>query len=111
MSNLGLEDVLQKSLFEVSELEGLSEEEKADVFQKAYETVMNRVMLRVADQLDEEGLDKLKELIDAGDAGAVQSFFEEKGIDIDQIATTESLAYKVEMASISETLRGQHQSN
>lgn len=111
MSNLGLEAILRKSIFEVSELENLSEEEKSEIFQKAYETVMNRVMLRVADQLDEAGLDKLKELIEAGDAPAVHSFFEDKGLDIDQIAATESLAYKVELASISETLRGQHQAN
>jgi hypothetical protein len=67
---------------------------------------MNRVMLRVADQLDDEGLDKFKELIDAGDANAVHTFLEEKGVDIDQIAAQESLAYKVELASISEALQG-----
>lgn len=103
---MNIEDVLKKNLFEVAGLDNLPEKEKEEVFQKAYETVMNRVMLRVADQLDDAGLDKFKELIDAGDTGAVHSFLEESGVDIDQIAATESLAYKVELASISEALQG-----
>lgn len=102
-----LEEVLQKSIFEVTDLNNLSDEEKRKVFEKAYETVMNRIMVRIADRLSESELDELKKLIDAGDATKVHNFFEEKSIDIDQISTEETLAYKVEMASITETLKGQ----
>jgi len=102
-----LEDVLQKSIFEVTDLNNLSDEEKTEVFEKAYETVMNRILIRIADRLSESELDELKKLIDASDQTKVHNFFEEKSIDIDQISTEETLAYKVEMASITETLKGQ----
>ncbi len=101
----GLEDIVQKSIFELTDLNHLDDEVKSELFQKAYETIMNRVMLRVADQLDEAGLDQLKELISKGEPEAVHHFFTQHQIDIDQIASTETLAYKVEMHSLTETLR------
>ncbi|MCR4278171.1 MAG: hypothetical protein NUV80_03965 [Candidatus Berkelbacteria bacterium] len=107
MASHALEEILQKSIFEVSELENLSEEKKQEIFEQSYETVMNRVMIRIADLLDEHGIDKLKELIDEADAGAVHQFFESNNIDIDQIASSEALAYKVELAALTDTLHGQ----
>jgi hypothetical protein len=72
---------------------------------------MHRVLLRVADQLEEPQLDELKALIEGGDQAAVNAFMEHNQIDIDQIAMSESVAYKTEMVSLAETLKAADHAN
>ncbi len=102
-----LEGVLQQNIFELLDLEHLPQEKKDEIFQQAYDTVMNRIMLQIADRLDEVKLDELKALFEKGDGGAVSQFFTDNGIEIEQLATTETLKYKVELASLSEALKSE----
>lgn len=106
-----LEQVLEQDLFSVLGLEHLPQDKKDELFAKAYDTIMHRVLLRVADQLEEPQLDELKALIEGGDQAAVNAFMEHNQIDIDQIAMSESVAYKTEMASLAETLKAADHAN
>lgn len=102
-----LEGVLQQNIFELLDLEHLPQEKKDEVFQQAYETVMNRIMLVIANRLDEAKLDELKELFEKEDGTAVTQFFADNGIEIEQIATTEALKYKAELAALNEALKSE----
>ncbi len=100
----GVQAVIEKSIIEISNLEHLSEEKKAEIFQQAYETVMNRVMLRIADALEENEIDELKKLFEDGDGANIEVFLASRQIDIEQIAATETLAYKAEMAELMDAI-------
>lgn len=100
---------MKKDIFELTELDKVSDEEKNEIFQKAYETVVNRVMLRIAELLPEQDLEELTKLIEEESADSVHTFLEQKGIEIDQIATAEAMAYKIELASITKALHGNNQ--
>jgi len=100
-----LQQVIDQDIFTVMGLEHLSQEKKDELFAKAYDTIMHRIMLRVADQLEEPEIDQLKNLILSDDTEAVDGFFESHSVDINQISMSESLAYKTEMAALAETLK------
>ncbi len=102
-----LEGVLQQNIFELLDLEHLPQEKKDEVFQQAYETVMNRIMLVIANRLDEAKLDQLKDLFEKEDGAAISQFFADTGLEIEQIATAETLKYKAELASLAEALKSE----
>lgn len=107
MTGIGLADIVKQDIFSLTGLEHLPQEKKDELFQQAYETIMNRILLRIADQLEEGDLDKLKELFEAEDGAATTQFLSEHGIDLEQLATSETLAYKTEMASLTAALKSQ----
>lgn len=98
-------DLLDKDIFALTGLENLSEAEKKAVFDKAQETIMYRVLLRLGDLLPDEDLAKLQTLLEAKDEKGTADFFSERGIDIDQIAAQEAMSYKSEMATAADALR------
>lgn len=100
-----LQQVIDQDIFTVMGLEHLPQDKKDELFAKAYDTIMHRVLLRVADQLEEAEIDQLKNLILAQDQAAIDAFFESHQIDINQIVMSESVAYKTEMAALAETLK------
>lgn len=105
-----VQDLIREDIFALTGLQDLDDEKKAEVFQKAYETIMNRILLRVADQIDENKLDEFKKILEENDSSAAQSFLTQNGVDIDQLTAEETLAYKAEMTSLTETLKSQSSS-
>ena|SRR3989344_5465935 len=102
-----VKDLINEDIFALTGLQDLDEDKKEGVFQKAYETIMNRIFLRVADQLDENKLDEFKKILEENDNSSAQSFLTQNGVDIDQLTAEETLAYKAEMASLTEILKSQ----
>lgn len=98
-------DILEQDIFEVLKLTHLTKEQKAELFDKAQETIMYRVMSRLGDQLPDHDLEKLKVLLEKHDQAAVDQFFDSRDIDIDQVTAQEALAYKVEMASLAQAIK------
>ena len=100
-------DLINEDIFALTGLQDLGEEKKAEVFQKAYETIMNRIFLRLADQLDGNKLDEFKKILEENDSTLAQSFLRQNNVDIDKLTAEETLAYKAEMASLTDTLKSQ----
>lgn len=103
-----IRDILEANIFEVMKLDHLSDEVKADLFKKAHETIMYRVMLRLADVLPETDLEKLQALLEKQDEADIEEFFDSRRIDVDQITAQEALAYKVEMAALADAVKPAH---
>ena len=99
-----LQDIVNKDIFTLLELEHLPQEKKDELFQEAYETIMNQVMLRIADLL-EDNLEEFKTVLDQQDAEKALQYLMDKGVNLEQLVAEESLAYKLQMASIQEALR------
>ena len=100
-----LSQIIDQDIFTILGLDHLPQEEKDALFAKAYDTVLHRALLRVADQLDDAQMEQLTALLGSDDEEAVDAFFERHGIDIDQIMISETLEYKTEMATLAETLK------
>lgn len=96
---LNYDDILNKDLLELLGLGNVSDEEKGEMYTKMGETIENRVIARVADQMTDEELDKWSELADEDPATAGENL-REKGIDIPTLIAEESLIYKTELVSL-----------
>lgn len=102
-----LQEIIEKDIFTVLGLSHLREQQKTELFNEAYQTILNRILLRVADQLNSDEIDTLKNLFLENDTEKIIEFLSHKNIDIDQLLTEETVAYKIEMVSLANTLRGQ----
>jgi hypothetical protein len=65
-----------------------------------YETVQNRAILRIDDQLSDEDAKEWKEIVDSGDRTKNEEFLKKKGIDLNQIFALEALIYKIQMVDL-----------
>lgn len=86
------------------DLDYLPQDEKDRFVEMAQETILNRVLLRLADLMGEEDLAKFRTLVEEDKADEVVDFLAAREIDIEQIAAQEALAYKTEMAAMADSL-------
>ena len=103
--NQSVQNVLTKDLMELMGLSKLSEKEQAELYQKAMETVQNRLLIRIATILGEKNKDEFFKLIDKGDEKAVDDYLKSKNIDYQTLFTEEVLLYKLEMSHQSQSVK------
>jgi len=78
----------------------MSPEEKEELYKKMIETIENRVIARIDDQLSDEEAAEIKVIIDEGDQAKFKEYLKEKDIDSDKIYAEETLIYKIEMVEL-----------
>ncbi|MCX6806519.1 MAG: hypothetical protein NT135_00090 [Candidatus Berkelbacteria bacterium] len=93
-----VDDVIKKDLLDLMELNHLPDAEKKELYEKAMETVQNRLLIVIASKLNEKDKEEFFKLIDKEDAKVVDDFLKSKGIDYQSLFTEEVLLYKMEMA-------------
>jgi len=91
------DDILNKDILELMDAGDLSEEKKRELYIKMLETIQNRTIARIFDQLSPEDGEKLKQLIDSNNKAEIESFLKSKGIDIAQMMLEEAIIYKSEL--------------
>lgn len=82
-----------EAIFAELGLQGMSEEKKLEHLKKMNEVLEGRILVRLADYVTEED----EKVMEGKSSEEVADFFEEKGINIFDIATEEALAYKQEL--------------
>lgn len=92
-----LEEILDKDTLELIGGQNLPPEKKQELYLKIAETIHNRAIARIYNNLSESEGRELDELLEADDAARVQDYLREKGLDLPSILTQEALAYKVEI--------------
>lgn len=105
ISDQELKDLMDKDLLELIGAQNLSEEKKAELYQKMAETVQNRTIARVYDTLTEEEGKELDALIDAGDYQKVDEYLKSKNMDITAMMVQEALIYKTEMTDLFKNIK------
>ena len=102
-----LQEIIDKDIFSILGLENLDEEKKKELFEKASETIQNRILVRLADLLSEEDVKKVVEFAEQDNTDGFEQLVASNDIDLEQIAAEETLSYKTEMASITEALKSE----
>lgn len=100
------EDILNKDILELMGAKDLPEEKRQELYQKMLDTIQNRVIARIADQLPDADMDQFKQIADTGDQQKMSDFLKEKDIDLAKLMLQEALIYKTEMVNLAKPLKG-----
>lgn len=94
------DDILEKNIFDLIGAQALSEEEKQKMETQMKDTIYNRAIARVDEQLPEEKQSEFKAVLDRGQTDEIEQFFQGNGVNIQQLLMEEAIIYKTELASL-----------
>lgn len=98
--------ILEKDIIKLLGLENLPEKEKTVLIAKMAETVLDRISLRILDELKEEDKKKFDELLKAkASPKKVDKFLASKIKNLDEIKMAEILRFKQEMVEDAKHIR------
>lgn len=95
-----LKELLEKDLLDLIGGGDLPQEKKQELYTKMAETVQNRAIARIYDQLSEDEGKELDGLIDSGDNNKVDDYLKTKNLDITSLLTQEAVILKAEMVEL-----------
>lgn len=99
------QDILDKDILELMGAENLPEEKKQQLYATMLDTIQNRVIARVADQLPEQDLAKWQQLAETGDDREIDQFLKDRGLDVAQLMLQEALIYKTELVELAKPIQ------
>lgn len=91
------QQILEGDILDLVGLSNLPEEQKVEVRTKLMESLMNRVMIRVADIIGDAGMEEFQQTLDSGDDNAIRTYLEGQGIDLKRLAIEEAILLKTEV--------------
>jgi len=94
------EDILNKDILELMGAKDMSEERKKELYTKMLETIQNRVIVKIINQLSDEDAEAFKKLVDSGNKTEMENFLNSREIDLAQLMLAEAMIYKTEMVSL-----------
>ncbi len=100
-----LDQYLDGDFFDELGLDDMSSEARDELSASAVRTIENRVLLRIADQLDDAQRAELTQLSEVGDGEAFEKWVDEHGVNLGDLVVEESLAYRLEMAAAAEQIK------
>jgi len=93
-----MEKVLEANIFDLMGVSSeLTQDQKDDLLRVFQDTIQNRVVVRILDQLPDTEAEEFGKLLD-GDPEKAEQFLVDKGINKEQIAIVEIVLYKLELA-------------
>ncbi|MEK7202060.1 MAG: DUF5663 domain-containing protein [Patescibacteria group bacterium] len=95
-----LQEILEKDIFELLEIEGATPEKKQALLETMTTTIEARVVNRVAEMLDDKSAEVFKEISEAGDSQKLVDFFVDHQIDLPQIVSEEATKHRVEVVQL-----------
>lgn len=99
-TNQALDDLIRQDLFKLLGLEAISEEEKAALYQKVLQTIQNRVIAQLIDQLSMSEAEQFGKLAEARDQAGLDTFLKDRHIDIVDLMVKEAILYKAELLAL-----------
>lgn len=100
ISDENLTKLLDQDILETIGGKDLSQEKKEELYARMAETIQNRAIARIYDQLSKEDGKELDRLIEANDQKQVDSFLQSKSIDLTKMLLEEAVVYKTEMIEL-----------
>lgn len=98
-------DVLDKDILDLMGADNLPAEKKQQLYATMVDTINNRVIARVADQLPEPDLEQWQQLAETGDNAQMEQFLRDRNIDVAQLMLQEALIYKAEMVELAKPIQ------
>ena len=97
MAKISYEDILEKDIMELLEIQDIPDENKKEIYQKLYETVENRAILRVDHEISEADFGEWKKMLESGDRDEADAFLKKRDIDIQRILIEETALLKAQL--------------
>ena len=101
LQNYSYDDIINRDILELMGAQNMPEEKKKELYTKIIDTIQNRVITRIADELSEPDLQQWKKLAEEGNKDKMEEFLKSKNIDLKQLMFQEALFYKSELATLS----------
>ncbi|MCL5411102.1 MAG: hypothetical protein M1324_04690 [Patescibacteria group bacterium] len=103
--DLSMKEILESDIFDYLELESVPEEDKIHMMENLMVSLRSRVMIRIADMLEEQSKEKFeqfKKLLNTSDLNnsEIEKFLKENNINIEVLVAEESILLKSEIMSI-----------
>lgn len=95
-SNFNIKAFVEGDIFDLAGLENMPDDQKEQIMTKMMESVRDRVLVRIVDELGEIKKDQFFRLLDDGDDQDIKSFLSDNNIDINALVAQEALIYKKE---------------
>ncbi len=95
-----VEEILEKDIFELLDIDGASDERKQQLIQTMVTTVEARVVNRVAELLSDTEADEFKRVAEAGDPQKLADFLVETEIDLPRIVSEEATKHRIEVVQL-----------
>lgn len=103
-SDLSYEDILNKDILELMGAKDMPEDKQNQLYTKMLQTIQNRVILRIADELEEEVVAEWQQLVASNNKFQIDEFLHNHQIDMDKLMIEETITYKAEMIELSSPL-------
>lgn len=97
MATISYEDILEKDILDLLDLQALPQEEKQKIYGKLYETIENRAILRVDSLLEENDFATWKTILESGNRAEADAFLAERDIDVTRILIEEAALVKAQL--------------
>lgn len=100
ISDQELKDLLEKDILELIGAQNLPQEKKEELYKTMADTVQNRTIARIYDELSEADTKELDALLDQNAQEKVAEFLKGKNIDLTGLLMQEAMIYKSEMMAL-----------
>lgn len=98
-------DLITSDIFDLLGLTDVPAEEREPMYQKMYDTIEQRVMGRIDDELTDGDASELKQILDTNNRDGFSAFITKHSIDLPRLFTEETLIYKAQMADLVNTIK------
>lgn len=98
------QQVLDADLLDLLGAKDASAEDREKIYHTAIQTIENRVLARIVDELTDEDLTEWEKIPET-DKSALGSFLTTRGIDLAKLYAMEAITYKSEIASLTHQLK------
>ncbi len=92
--------VVEENIFDLLQLTDLTEESRQDFMDELMESVDGAVIDAIAEKLSEEELTVFEALLDSEEEAALEPFFTEKNINVEELYVAKSMEYKIELLQL-----------
>lgn len=96
-----VEEFLDTDILELLGVKNVSGEERDKIYKKMTDTILNRVIARIDDELKtNQHRDEFKKLLKEGDDKKTGEYLHTLGIDVQKMVINEAMIYKTELVSL-----------
>lgn len=92
-----LNEILEKNVLELMDLQDIPEEQKQEWYEKIAATIQNRVILRLDEVLGPEDGTQWAALVESGDRTQMDAFLAERNIDLERMTIEEAAIFKTQL--------------
>lgn len=98
--NISYDEIINQDILELLGAKDLPAPKKEVLYQKMLQTIQNRVIARIDDELSEDERQQWLTLVDSADQQKMTDFLKNKGFDLPKLMLEEALIYKTELVDL-----------